>query len=98
MIKIINEDISQKITGEISRKRVVCARCGKTWIELVGFIAIQKEGGEDVYLRIGMESENCQICSSRSLECPRCGSKEVYEIRLTEEEAPLSLKSVRKAC
>jgi len=96
MVKILEETKSRKIIGELSKKRVVCARCGKTWIELVGLVVSQKEGVEDLYLRIGVESENCQICSARPLECPRCGSKEVYEVQFAEEK--LNLKNIRKVC
>jgi len=92
MVKILEETKSRKIIGKLGKRRVVCARCGKTWIELVGLVVSQREGVEDLCLRIGVESENCQICSFRPLECPRCGSKEVYETRFTEENI-LSLKT-----
>jgi len=95
----IKEIENRKNTGELSKRRVACAHCGSTWIELVGLIIGQKEGSEDLCLRIGMESENCQTCRFRSLECPKCGSKDVYEIRFTEkvpEEVPLSFKGIRK--
>lgn len=86
-------------TGELSRKRIACASCGTTWIELVGLIIGKKEGTEDLCLRIGMESENCQTCRHRPLECRECGSKDVYEITFAEGasvEVPLSFRSIRK--
>jgi hypothetical protein len=46
-----------------------------------------------------MEAENCQTCRYRPLECRECGSKDVYEIALSEgasEEAPLSFKDIKK--
>lgn len=94
MVETLNDTKSREIIGKLSKRRVVCARCGKTWIELVGLVISQKEGVEDLCLRIGLESENCQICNSRPLECPRCGSKEVYETRFTEKNI-LSLKNIK---
>lgn len=83
----------------MSKKRVTCAHCGTTWIEIVGLIVGHKEGSEDLYIRIGMESENCQSCRYRSLECRECGSRDVYEIMFAEEtsrEGPLSFKGIKK--
>jgi len=83
----------------LSRKRFACAHCGSTWVELVGLVVGQKDGVEDLCLRIGMESDNCQSCRYRSLECRECGSKDVYEIMLAEgtsEETSLSFKGIRK--
>ena len=80
-------------------KRVTCVNCGSTWVELVGLIVGHKEGSEDLCLRIGMESEFCQTCRYRPLECQECGSKDVYEIMFTEgisENVPLSFKSIKK--
>jgi len=97
--EIIKEIERRKNTGEMSKKRVACAHCGSTWIELVGLIVGQREESEDLCLRIGMESENCQTCRFRPLECQECGSKDVYEIRFTEgisEEAPLSFRGIKK--
>jgi hypothetical protein len=85
--------------GKLSKKRVTCAQCGNTWIELVGLIVGQKEGSEDLCLRIGIESENCQTCRFRPLECRKCGSKDVYEIMFTEEiskEVPLIFKDIKR--
>ncbi len=99
IIEIIKEIENRKKTGELSKKRVACARCGSTWIELVGLIVGKKEGSEDLCLHIGMESENCQSCRFRPLECQECGSKDVYEIMFAEEvseEAPLSFKGIKK--
>ena len=96
---IIREIEKRKKTGELSKKRVTCANCGSTWIELVGLIVGQKEGSEDLCLRIGIESENCQTCRYRPLECQVCGSKDVYEIVFAEEiseEVPLSFKGIKK--
>ena len=97
--EIIEEIASRKKTGELSKKRVACAHCGSTWIELVGLIITRKEGSEDICLRIGMESENCQTCRYRPLECQECGSKDVYEITFVEEvseKVPLSFKGIKK--
>jgi len=97
--EIIKEIERRKNTGEMSKKRVACAHCGSTWIELVGLIVGHREGSEDLCLRIGMESENCQTCRFRPLECQECGSRDVYEIRFTEEiseEVPLSFKGIKK--
>lgn len=97
--EIIKEIEDRRKTGELSRKRVACAHCGTTWVELVGLIVGQKEGAEDLCLRIGMESDNCQSCRYRPLECQECGSKDVYEITSAEgasEETPLGFKGIRK--
>jgi hypothetical protein len=96
---VIKEIDDRRKTGELSRKRVACAHCGTTWIELVGLIVGQKEGVDDLYLRIGMESDNCQTCRYRPRECRECGSKDVYEIVSAEEasvEVPLSFKGIKK--
>ena len=95
---MVREVESGKKVGEITKKRVACAHCGSTWIELVGLIITEKKRSEDVCLRIGMESENCQTCRFRPLECQECGSKDVYEIRFAEkipEEVSLYFKGTR---
>ena len=97
--EIIEEIENRKKTGKLSKKRFTCAHCGSTWIELVGLIVGHKEGSEDLCLRIGMESENCQTCRYRPLECPECGSKDVFEIIFAEEVSegvPLSFKGIKK--
>jgi primosomal protein N' len=46
-----------------------------------------------------MESENCQTCRYRPLECLECGSKDVFEIMFVEgvsEEVSLSFKGIKK--
>ena len=86
-------------TEELTKKRFACAHCGSTWIELVGLIVGHTDGKEDLCLRIGIESENCQTCKSRPRECQECGSTDVYEIGFSKdisEEIPLSFKSIRK--
>ena len=97
--EIVKEIENRGKTGELSRKRVACAHCGTTWVELVGLIVGQKEGTEDLCLRIGMESENCQSCRFRPLESKECSSKDVYEIVSGEgvsNEMSLSFKGIRK--
>lgn len=97
--EVVKEIEDRKKTGELHRKRVACAHCGTTWIELVGLIVGQKEKVEDLCLRVGIESENCQTCRHRPLECRDCGSKDVYETMSTSgpsEELPLSFKGIRK--
>ena len=99
LTEIIKEIGIRKKTGELSKKRVACAHCGCTWIEVVGLIVGQKEGSEDLCLRIGMESESCQTCRQRPLECPQCGSKDVYEIMLSKdisEGGALSFRGIKK--
>jgi len=99
IIEIIKEIENRKKTGELNRKRMACAHCGSTWIELVGLVVGHKEGSEDLCLRIGMESESCQTCRFRPLECQECGSRDVYEIRFAEkisEGVPLSFRDIKK--
>ena len=84
---------------ELTKKRFACAHCGKTWIELVGLVAGLKDGNEDIYLQIGVESDICQACRFRPRACPECGSKDVYEIKFSAEipkDVPLSFEGIRK--
>lgn len=95
---VIREIEGGKKIGDIVRRRVACAHCGSTWVELVGLIVTRKAETESVCLRIGMESEYCQTCRFRPLECQECGSKDVYETTFAKgvsEEAPLGFKSIR---
>ena len=97
--EVIKEIKNRRKTGELSRKRVTCIHCGRTWIEFSGLIVGHKEGFEDLYLRIGMDSENCFACNWRALKCENCGSKDVYEIEFPSEisgDISLSFKSIRK--
>jgi hypothetical protein len=97
--EIVKEIENRGGEGELIKKRVTCASCGSTWTELVGLVVGHKEGTEDLCLRIGIESENCQTCRYRPLECLRCASKDVYEVMFAEdipEEAPLSFKGIKR--
>jgi len=97
--EVIKEIENRKKTGELSKKRVICIHCGKTWIEFVGLIVGHKEGSEDLCLRIGTESENCFACRWRALKCEECNSNDVYEITFPKEalgEMSLSFKSIKK--
>ena len=97
--EIVKEIENREGEWELMKKRVTCANCGSTWIELVGLVIGRKEGTEDLCLRVGIESENCQTCRYRALECPECASKDVYEIMFADEvpnEAPLSFKGIKR--
>ena len=98
--EIVQEIENRNATEELTKKRFACASCGITWIELVGLVIGRKDGIEDVCLRIGMEPETCQTCRMKARECQNCGSKDVYEIRFTdevsEEEFPLTFKGIRR--
>lgn len=97
--EILQEIESRNSTEELTKKRFACAHCGTTWIELVGLVVGHKDGNENLCLRIGIESENCQTCRFRFRECQECGSKDVYEINFSKEvfaEVPLSFKSIKK--
>jgi len=97
--EVIKEIENRKKTGELRRKRVTCIHCGTTWVEFVGLIVGQKEGFEDLCLRIGTESENCFACRWRTLKCEKCNTNDVYEITFPKkipEETSLSFKSIKK--
>jgi 5-methylcytosine-specific restriction endonuclease McrA len=96
--EIFQEMKNRGSTEELIKKRFACANCGITWIELVGLVVGHRDGKEDLYLRIGMESETCQVCRMKARECQECGSKDVYELRFAEEvseEVPLSFKGMK---
>jgi hypothetical protein len=78
-------------------KRFACSHCGKTWVEIVGFLSSNGNVQEDVYFRLGDESEACQHCKFRVRTCPACGSNDVYEINFpsTAQESPLSFNRIR---
>lgn len=85
-------------TQELTEKRFACAHCGSTWTELVGLVAVHNNGNEDLFLRIGMEPEACQMCRLQARECQKCGSREVYEINFAREVprgVPLNFKGIR---
>ena len=97
--EVIKEIENRKKTGELSKRRVTCIHCGKTWIEFVGLIVGHKEGCEDLCLRIGIESENCFSCRWRAVKCVECNSNDVYEITFPREilgDTSLSFKSIKK--
>jgi len=97
--EVIKEIENRKKTGELTKKRVTCIHCGKTWIEFVGLIVGHKEGCEDLCLRIGTESENCVSCRWRAMKCEECNSNDVYEVTFPKkiaEETPLSFKTIKK--
>jgi hypothetical protein len=79
------------------RKRFACSQCGKTWVEIVGLFTGHMENQENVYFRLGEESEACQNCRYRSRTCPACASKDVYEINFptSNPESPLSFNRIR---
>jgi len=88
---------NSNVTEELTKKRFACANCGITWIEIVGLVIGHTKGKEDICLRIGMESEACQVCRMNARQCQKCASKDVYELRFEEElsETPLNFKSIR---
>jgi hypothetical protein len=95
---IFKEDENGEISQELRRTRVACARCGSTWIEMVGVIVLQNIGRENVCFRVGIESENCQRCRFSPLECQTCGSKDVYEVELAgveSKDVPLTFKGIK---
>ena len=97
--EVIKEIENRKKTGELRKRRVTCIHCGKTWIEFVGVIVGHQEGLEDLYLRVGTESENCFACRWRALKCDTCNINDVYEITFPKEaheEISLSFKSIKK--
>ncbi len=80
------------------QKRFACAHCGKIWVEIVGVFAGDIDGREDMYFRVGEESEVCQNCRFRIRSCPACGSKDAYEINFPlnrTQNAPLSFDRIR---
>lgn len=98
LIETIREIEKRNTTEELTKKRFACAHCGNIWIELVGLVVGHKDGNEDLCLRIGMDSENCQTCRFRPRECQGCGSRDVYEIRFSKEvseEVPRSFKAIK---
>jgi hypothetical protein len=95
---VIREIENGKSKEDLTKKRFACAHCGTTWTELVGLIQVHNGGNEDLYLRIGMEPEACQMCRLQARECQKCGSREVYEINFSKEvteQTPLNFKNIR---
>jgi hypothetical protein len=83
---------------EQHKKRFACAHCGKTWVEIVGLVAGNVEGQEDVYFRIGQDSDICRNCKFSVRSCPTCGSNDAYEISFPSNEnpdSPLSFNRIR---
>jgi hypothetical protein len=94
----VSQEINQRESiQDLTKKRFACASCGSTWIELVGFVIGRKSGKEDLCLRIGMESDACQVCRMKTRTCQECGSKDTYEVRFEKEisETPLNFKGIK---
>jgi len=96
LAEIVQEMQSRDSIEELTRKRFACANCGATWIEAVGLIVGRRSGREDMCLRIGLESEACQVCRMKTRTCQGCGSKDVYELRFEKDvsENPLNFKGI----
>ena len=97
LAEIFQELTNRDSLEELTRKRFACANCGATWIEAIGIVVGHKNGKEDLCLRIGMESEACQVCRMKTRTCEKCGSRDVYELRFDKEvfETPMNFKSIR---
>lgn len=97
--EIIKELKNRKYSGDLRKTRFACAQCGNTWVEIKGFLIAYKESCEDICFHIGMESENCQLCRHRPIDCPVCDSKDIYEIDFLEkmpEETSFIFKNIKK--
>jgi hypothetical protein len=95
LIQVIEEG---EASYELTKKRFACARCGNTWTEVIGAILVHNDGNEELHLRIGMESESCQVCQLQVRNCQKCGSKDVYEMsfgRRIPQETCLNFKGIR---
>jgi len=95
--EIVQELKSRDATEELTRKRFACANCGLTWVEAVGLVIGHTSGKEDLCLRIGIESEACQVCRMKTRTCEGCGSRDVYELRFEKDvsEAPMVFRGIR---
>ena len=65
---------------------------------MVGLVGGLKDGKDDLYFQIGTESEVCQTCRFRLRACPKCGSKDAYEIKFgtnSNQDVPLSFEGIR---
>ncbi len=95
--EIVQELKNRDSAEELTRKRFACANCGATWVELVGIVVGKKNGEEDLCLRIGMESESCQVCRMKTRVCEGCGSRDVYELRFEKSVSspPTNFKTIR---
>ncbi|MEM3422026.1 MAG: hypothetical protein QXT02_00915 [Candidatus Hadarchaeum sp.] len=87
-MELLHDTDGAKIEERLTKKRFACAHCGNTWIEPVGFVIASVSGKEDLFLRIGTDSDICGSCALQFRECRRCGSREVYEI-MFQGENPL---------
>ncbi len=97
LAEILQELKNRDSVEELTSKRFACANCGATWVEAVGLVVGRRRGREDLCLRIGMESEACQVCRMKTRTCQGCGSKDVYELRFEKDvtEAPMNFKGIR---
>ncbi len=97
LAEILQEIENRNSSEELTRKRFACANCGATWIEAVGLVVGRRRGNEDLCLRIGMESEACQVCRMKTRICQGCGSRDVYELRFEKEvsENPMTFKGIK---
>ncbi len=97
LAEILQELKSRDSTEELTKKRFACANCGATWIELVGIVVGRIKGQEDLCLRIGLESEACQVCRMKTRVCQECGARDVYELRFEKEvaEAPMNFRGIK---
>ena len=95
--EIVQELQNRDSIEELTEKRFACANCGRTWIELVGLVVGRKGGNEDLCLRIGLESESCQVCRMKTRICQDCGSKDVYELRFLKQvsESAMNYRNIK---
>ncbi|MFB3890309.1 MAG: hypothetical protein ACE14S_12545 [Candidatus Bathyarchaeia archaeon] len=97
LAEIFREFGNGETAEELGKKRFACANCGVTWVELVGSVVVHRQGQEDLCLKMGMESDACQMCRMSPRKCQECGSSDVYELRFAQEvvQVPLSFKGIR---
>jgi hypothetical protein len=97
LTEVFHEMTQGDSVEELVKKRFACASCGSTWVELVGLVVSKRSGKEDLCLRIGLESDGCQVCRMKTRVCQECGSKDTYELKFEREisDAPLNFRSIR---
>jgi hypothetical protein len=97
LIEVFHEISQGESEVELVKKRFACASCGSTWVELVGLVIGKRSGKEDLCLRIGLESDGCQVCRMKTRVCQECGSKDTYELKFEREisDTPLNFRSIK---